>query len=139
MKINENTNKLERRILLSVLWTFLSVNYIMCDVLSNMEAPVLQQLIKGQVAGMELTQEFLLFAAISLEIPFIMIVLSRVLLFKINKISNIAASTLMIIYQLGSFFAGTAPSLHYIFFSVIEITGNGIILILVLKWVNGNE
>jgi hypothetical protein len=91
----------------------------MCDVLSNMESPILQQLIRGQVAGMELTQGFLLFAAISLEIPFIMIVLSRVLPFKINRILNIAASSLLIIYQIGSFFTGTESSLHYFFFSAI--------------------
>lgn len=139
MKTTNNTNQLNRKTLLSILWTFLSVNYIMCDVLSNMETPVLQQLIKGQVAGIELTQKFLLFAAISLEIPFIMIVLSRVLPFKINKISNVIASALMIIYQLGSFFVGTGSSLHYIFFSTIEIVGNGVIFLLALKWVNRNE
>lgn len=139
MKTTNNTNQLNRKTLLSILWTFLSVNYIMCDVLSNMETPVLQQLIKGQVAGIELTQKFLLFAAISLEIPFIMIVLSRVLPFKINKISNVIASALMIIYQLGSFFVGTGSSLHYIFFSTIEIVGNGVIFLLALRWVNRNE
>lgn len=138
MKTNENTVKLERKTLLSILWTFLSVNYIMCDVLSNMETPALQELMKGQIAGVNVTQEFLLFAAISLEIPFIMIVLSKVLPFKINKILNIAASALMIFYQLGSFFVGTA-SLHYIFFSAIEVAGNGIIFLMALKWVNRNE
>lgn len=44
MKTNENTVKLERKTLLSILWTFLSVNYIMCDVLSNMETLALQEL-----------------------------------------------------------------------------------------------
>lgn len=138
MKPIVNITTPERKTLLSVLWTFLSVNYIMCDVLTSMEAPVLQQLIKGQVAGINVTPEFLLFAAISLEIPFIMIVLSRVLPFKINKISNVAASALMIFYQLGSFFVGTA-SLHYIFFSIIEVAGNGIIFLIALKWVSRNE
>ena len=138
MKKTDNTNQPERKTMLSILWIFLSVNYIMCDVFTSMEAPVLQQLIKGQVAGMNVTQELLLFAAISLEIPFIMIVLSRVLPFKTNKILNVAASVLMIVYQLGSFFVGTA-SLHYIFFSFIEVACNGIILLIALKWVNRNE
>lgn len=136
MKTSVNTTTPERKTLLSVLWIFLSVNYIMCDVLSNMEASVLQQLVRGQVAGMELTQGFLLFAALSLEIPFLMIVMSRVLPFKINRILNITAGAIMIIYQIGSFFMGTAPSLHYIFFSIIEIAGNAAVLLLALRWVN---
>lgn len=134
MKPIVNITTPERKTLLSILWIFLSVNYILCDVYTNMETAVLQQLIRGQVAGMEVTQGFLLLAAISLEIPFIMIVLSRVLPFKINRVLNITASALMIIYQLGSFFIGTAPSLHYIFFSIIEVVGNGMILLLALKW-----
>ncbi|HYE10269.1 MAG TPA: DUF6326 family protein [Patescibacteria group bacterium] len=129
----------ERRTLLSLIWIFLSVNYILCDVLSNMEASVLQQMMKGQIAGMELTQGFLLFAAITLEIPFIMIVLSRMLPFRVNKILNIIAGSMMIIYQLSSYHMGTLPSLHYIFFSVVEILGNVIILVLALKWTDGKN
>lgn len=136
MKTYVGNSATERRSLLSVLWVFLSVNYIMCDVLSNMEATALQQMIRGQIAGMDLTQGFLLLAAISLEIPFVMIVLSRILPFKINKAFNIAASSMMILYQSGAFFLGTLPSLHYIFFSLIEIIGNAVILLITLKWIN---
>lgn len=118
----------------SVLWTFLSVNYILCDVLSNMEASVLKGLLAGNTAGIEMNQGFLLVAAISLEIPFVMIVLSKVLKFRANKIMNISAGLLMAIYQIGSFFVGSAPSLHYIFFSAIELACNLFIVYYALKW-----
>ncbi|MZQ99702.1 MAG: hypothetical protein GT601_18710 [Acidaminobacter sp.] len=120
--------------LLSKLWTFLSLNYILCDLLSNMEMSVLQMLLEGKVGGIPMTEGMLLFAGVSLEIPFLMIVLSAILPSKANWIANIAAAILMIVYQLGSFFFGSGVTFHYVFFSAIEILGNAAILMLALKW-----
>ena len=52
--------------LLSKLWVFLSLNYILCDLLTMMEMKVLRGLIDGNIAGIPMTQGFLLFAGISL-------------------------------------------------------------------------
>ncbi len=137
MMEKQNDNRMQynrRRDILSTLWIFLAVNYILCDVLSNMESSVLKGLLEGKTAGIVMNQGFLLAAAISLEIPFVMILLSKVLKFKINKIINIIAGLFMALYQLGSFFVGSAPSLHYIFFSVIEIIGNLFIVGYAWKW-----
>jgi len=121
-------------VLLSKLWAFLSLNYIFCDVLSNMEMSVLQTLFEGNIAGIPMTEGFLLMAGISLEIPFLMILLATVLSYKANRITNMAVAILMIIYQLGSFFAGSDITLHYMFFSAVEILGNMTILVLALRW-----
>lgn len=120
--------------LISKLWVFLSLNYIFCDVLSNMEMSVLQMLIKGNVGGVPMTEGMLLFAGISLEIPFLMVVLSVILPYKVNRITMMAAAILMIFYQLGSFFFGSDVTLHYMFFSAVEIIGNIAILVLALRW-----
>lgn len=120
--------------LLSKLWVFLSLDYILCDVLSNMEMDVLRGLFDGNIAGISMTQGFLLLAGISLEIPFLMVVLSAVLPYKANRIINIGAAILMIMYQLASFFAGSDNTLHYIFFSVMEILGDAVILVLAVRW-----
>ena len=120
--------------LLSKLWVFLSLNYILCDLISNMEMSVIRGLFDGNIAGIPMTAGFLLFAGISLEIPILMIVLSTILPYKANKIMNIGAGILMIIYQLGSFFAGSDVTLHYMFFSAVEILGNASIIVLALKW-----
>lgn len=122
----------QKKDLLSSLWVFLSLNWILCDVLTNMESSVLKGLIEGNTAGIEMNQGFLLVAAISLEIPFLMVVLAKVLPGKVNKIVNIITAILMAVYQAGSFFVGSAPSLHYIFFSVIETLG--CVLIVCLAW-----
>ena len=126
--------KIQLPMLLSKLWIFLSLNYILSDLLSNMEMSVMKGLLEGNIGGIPMTQGFLLLAGISLEIPFIMVVLSVVLPYKSNRRINIGAATLMIIYQLVSFFIGSDTTLHYMFFSAVEILGNLLILVLAIKW-----
>ena len=120
--------------LLSKLWVFLSLNYILCDLLSNMEMAVIRGLLEGNIAGIPMTQGFLLLAGISLEIPFLMVVLSVILPYKSNRRINIGAALLMIMYQLGSFLVGSDITQHYVFFSTMEILGNTVILVLAVKW-----
>ena len=131
LKSNLNDPK---SVFLSKIWVFLSLNYILCDVLSNMEMSVLQMLLEGNVGGVLMTEGMLLFAGISLEIPFLMILVSTILPYKANRITNMVAAALMIIYQLGSFFFGSDVTLHYTFFSAVEILGNVAILVLALRW-----
>lgn len=120
--------------LMSRLWVFLSLNYIYCDALTNTEAGVLRGLLEGKIGGIEMTQGLLFFAGISLSIPFLMSLLSTILPYKANKITNIAAALLMIAYQLVSFCFGSETTLHYVFFSVVEILGNAVIFLLALRW-----
>jgi hypothetical protein len=121
-------------LLLSKLWVFLSLNYILCDLLSNMEMTVIRGLLDGNIAGIPMTQPFLLLAGISLEIPFLMVVLSAILPYKLNRRINIGAAVLMILYQLASFSVESDITQHYIFFSTTEILGNIVILVLAVRW-----
>jgi hypothetical protein len=120
--------------LLSKIWVFLSLNYILCDVLSNMEMSVLKMLLEGNVGGVPMNQGMLLFAGISLEIPFLMVVLSAILPYRANRITTMVAAVIMIAYQAVSFLFGSEVTLHYAFFSTIEILGNLIILVLAIRW-----
>ena len=120
--------------LLSKLWVFLSLCYIYCDVLSNMEMAAIRSLLEGNIAGIPMTEGFLLLAGISLMIPFLMVVLSMVLPYRVNRPINMGAAILMILYQASSFFIGSDSTLHYIFFSAVEILGNGVILLLAAGW-----
>lgn len=128
-----NKNVKRREIIVS-LWIFLSLNYILCDLFSNMEQSVIQGLLRGEIAGMAVTEGFLLLAAFSLEIPFMMIVANRLFSRKILKPINVIAGILMIVYQVGSFSMGGGSTMHYIFFSVIEIIANIAIVYLAWKW-----
>ncbi len=127
-------NKAEKpHVLLPLLWVFLSLNYILCDLLSNMESATLLGLLENSAGGFPVTEGFLLFAGITLEIPVLMILLSAVLPFKANRIVNICAAMLMIVYQLGSFTVGSGVTLHYAFFSAVEILGSAAVIVLAAR------
>ena len=124
---------MDKKTILSTLWIFLTVNYIFCDVFTLMYSEELKQILTGKVGDMAMTQSFLLAFAIIMEIPMVMIFLSRILNLKINRALNIIAGLILTVIQTGSLFAGT-PSLHYIFFSIIEILTTLLIVWYALKW-----
>lgn len=132
MKAYERIFEVNMKTWLSTLWIFVSVNYIFCDVLSIMDPEFIQGIVSG-TAPVQMTQGALLAAGISLEIPFIMIILSRILKYGVNRWANIAAGLLMVLYQVASFFVGTS-TLHYIFFSVVEIGCDLLIVWFAWKW-----
>jgi hypothetical protein len=124
----------DRRIILSTLWIFVTVNYIYCDVIGIMDPGIFQGLMTGHAAGsLQITQEFLLGAAILMEIPLAMIVLSRILEYRVDRFANIIAGTIMTAVQFGSLFVGT-PTPYYIFYSTIEMTCTLIIVWYAWKW-----
>ena len=118
---------------LSILWIFVTVNYIFCDVFTLMYSEELKQILSGTVGTVIINQGFLLGFAIIMEIPMAMIFLSRFLKFRINRPLNIVAGFVMTIIQAGSLFAGT-PTMHYMFFSIIEIATTIAIVWFAWKW-----
>jgi len=125
MLSNENAmKKIDSKVLLSSLWIFLTANCIYRDILSNMEPGTLQGYLAGKVGEINITQGFLLAAAIMMEIPFAMIILSRVLKGAANRWANCLASLLLIVIEIGTMGIGTTPTLHYLFYSVIVIVCN---------------
>ena len=111
----------DRTAILSTVWIFLTANYIYCDVLAHMEPATIKEIITGTIGSIQVTQGFLLSAAIMMEIPFAMILLARVLPYRANRWANIIAGTVMVVIQVGTMGMGTAPTLYYLFYSAIEI------------------
>lgn len=106
---------------LSMLWIFLVANYLYCDVLSLMDPTFQRALLQGGPPGLPMTEGFLLGAGILMEIPMAMILISRLLEHRSNRCFNLVASLLMTTVQIGSFWMGTGPTLHYLFFSALEV------------------
>ncbi len=117
----ETTTNFDRKVILSTLWIFVTANYIFCDVMTLMNSEDLKQILTGTVGSLEMTPRFLLWAAIFMEIPFVMILLSRVLKYKANRVSNIVAGCIMTVIQIMSLFVGSGSTPHYTFFSIVEI------------------
>lgn len=120
--------------LLSTLWVFVTVNYIFCDVVTLMNPNDLRNIISGTVGNIQMSESFLLGAAIMMEIPFVMILLSRLLNYGTCRIANVIAASIMTIVQVASLFAGTRPTPHYHFYSAIEISCTVFILLYALKF-----
>jgi hypothetical protein len=129
--------KIDTKVLFSALWIFLAVNYIYRDILSNMEPGVLQGYMAGKVGEITITQGFLLAGALMMEIPFVMIILSQVLKGAANRWANIIAAILMIVIEVGTMGLGTAPTLHYLFYSLIVIASN--LFIIWIAWKRYNS
>ena len=138
MNTNQKTAEMNyTRILLVLLWIFYTVNFMYADQLSSLVPGVLEETMSGYLAGgtVQITPGFLLGTAIVWEIPFLMIVLSWVLKYKVNRWANIIAGTIMAVIQIGSLFMGT-PALYYIFYSIVEIAGMLLIIWNAWKWKN---
>ena len=122
----------DRKKLLSVLWIFLTVNYIYCDIFSLHDAKMLQAFLTGEVGNMKITEEFLLSFAFIMQIPMIMILLSRYLTYKLNKYLNIVAATISGSIQ--SFTVYMGGTLYYMFFSFFEISTALLIVFVAITW-----
>jgi hypothetical protein len=118
---------------LSTLWIFLTVNFIFCDVFTLMHSEDLRKILTGNVDGIQMSQQFLLGFAFIMEIPMLMILVSRVLRYPSNRILNVVFSILLAIVQIWSLTAG-GNTLHYWFFSIIEIATLFSILFLAWFW-----
>lgn len=124
---------MEMKTKLSTLWLFATLNFIYCDVLGLMNPSMLKGFLNGNVAGIDISQGFLLASGVLVEIPMAMVLLSRILGPRANRVANIVAGVVMTAVQVGSNFMGT-PTPYYIFFSIIEIATTGVVVWFAWNW-----
>lgn len=123
----------DRRVLLSSLWVFVMLNYLYADVISLMDPVLLPQWLAGNVEGMAITRPFLLGAAVMMEVPIAMTLLSRVLPYRANRWANIGAAVFKTVVMVATLFVGR-PSGYYVFFATIEIACTVFIAALAWRW-----
>ena len=85
---------LNTRSLLSGLWLFVLLNIIFRDLHEFATAAAIDEIMSGFVNGVEITEGLLLIGFVLVEIPISMVLLSRVLKYKINRWANILAAVL---------------------------------------------
>ena len=124
---------MNKKVLFSTLWIFVTVNYIFCDVFTLFHSESLKQLMTGEMGGMKINQSFLLSFSILMEMPMVMIVLSRILPYKSNRLANIIVALIMTLVQAATLFTDD-NTLHYIFFSIIEVGTTSFILYSAWNW-----
>lgn len=127
------TIKTDQKAILSTLWIFATLNYLYCDIMGLMDANFLKQYLTGTVNGMSMNENFLLGAAILMEIPIAMVLFSRILKYKANRWANISAGIIMTLVQTATLIAGS-PTKYYLFCSIFEIATTIFIVWFAVKW-----
>lgn len=139
-QITEATTEMkDMKVKLSTMWIFAMFNYLYADILTlTLALAHPEALKKGYVGGVPVSQGFMLGAAILMEIPIAMILLSRILRYKVNRWANIIAAVILTVAQALSFVIGGTPRIisFYTFFSTIEIVCTLLIVWYAWKWPN---
>jgi hypothetical protein len=127
--------RVTRRTVVASVWLFVVLCYLYCDVLGFFVPHDLQAILNGRVGSIALSEAFLLGSAVLMTIPMAMVLVSRVAPHRVARWGTVAAATVMTAAQVGSLFVGTGATLHYLYFSAIEITSTGFLAVYaVLRW-----
>lgn len=127
----QKKNKLDTSVTLSTLWIIIMLNMIFADIYS-----IMVELVKKNTLDIPDNVEIIMLVAVFVtNIPLMMIYLSRVLHYRTNRLLNIIAGFLTIIYVVGG--GSTAP--HYIAAATIEIVFLVIIIVTAWRWKNIDE
>ena len=120
-----NTDDVKTKI--STLWIFVMFNMLAADIFGFMLPGVLEEIISGTLG---ITEALMLIPAVMIEIPILMIFLSRILKYKANRLANIIAVAITIFFVVGM----GSITLVYIFFATIEVVAMLLIVWLAWKW-----
>ena len=127
----ELTKKVDRKVMLSTLWIVLIINMIYADIYS-----LIVEIAKGgrmeDIPGD--VKIMMAFAAIVTNIPVVMIFLSRILKYAVNRYLNMGVGIFTIIYV----WEGMSSYPHYIIIATIETVLALVIIRMAWKW-KGDE
>ena len=109
----------DRKKMLSLLWIFAMLNYMYADILTLTDPAMLNQIISG-TAPVKMTPGALFAAAVLMETAIMMVLLSRLLNYRANRLLNIVIGILHTIAVFASMFAGK-PASYYLLYGIIEM------------------
>ena len=125
--------KVNVKIKLSALWIALMFLYTYADILGFYAPGNIEELISGEIAGIQMTQELLLGSTILMAIPSVMVFLSLALNAKANRLVNIIVGLVYIVVLGSTFLTGRNPA-YYILFAILK----AVLLVLIIwqawKW-----
>jgi tetrahydromethanopterin S-methyltransferase subunit F len=125
--------KIDIKIKLSALWVALMFCYTYADILGFYAPGNLEELLSGEIAGIQMTQGMLFGSAVLMVIPSMMIFLSLVMMAKANRLVNIIAGIVYLVVLVSTFFTGRNPA-YYLFFAVVKAILLGLIVWFAWKW-----
>ena len=112
---------LDRKVVLSTLWIFATLNYVYADVFNlYFDKDIIRQVQSGYIGSMRITQGLGLAFAILIETAIAMVLVSRILPYVANRWANVAVGILQTASVVLSSLGGPI-TLFYGFFAVIEV------------------
>lgn len=121
------------KIKLSALWVALMFCYTYADILGFYAPGNIEELISGEIAGIQMTQGMLLGSAVLMGIPSVMIFLSLTLKAKANRLANVIAGVVYLAVLAGTFLTGRNPA-YYLFYATVKAVLLGLIVWSAWKW-----
>lgn len=123
---------IKTRTLLSTLWVVLMLNMIYVDVLAQNIPGIREEMLA--FAGETPIPQLMFFAAIVIEIPILMVLLSRLLKWGISRWVNMGAAVLMIAFVVGPEIGNPAVNPHYLFMGAIEVLFMIGVIVVAWQW-----
>lgn len=123
----------DKKVVLSTLWVFVLMNMIYADILNTLKPEYLKEI---EYVGNNMSGETVLLFALLMEVPIAMILLSRTLERKCNRILNFIAVPISILWVIVPSIIineGNTP-LSYIFFASIETVAMLFIMWYACSW-----
>jgi Family of unknown function (DUF6326) len=110
---------------LSTLWIFATLNFIYADVVTLFDKSVVTNISQGTLLGF----------AVLVETAFAMVLLSRVLKYRVDRWANVIVGVINTVAVVASLLVQT-PALYYLFFATIEIATTLVIIWYAWTWPN---
>ena len=124
MRNNDN-----RRVLLSVLWIFIILNFFARDIHELGRPGMLKQMMSGTIDGVVITEMLMLLGGIMIEIPILMTILALLLPQGMNRWANIGVGLLTMVMIVAM---NLKPDLDNVFFMSIQLIA--LIAIVGIAW-----
>ena len=123
---SNNKFDIDKKALLSTLWIFVLLNIIFRDLHEFFRAGMVEEIITGT----PVSEQVMLIGGIMMEIPILMVLLSPILDYRINRWANIiiGAVVIALIISVGY------EDLDDIFFATVEVIALSAIVWLATKW-----
>ena len=127
---NHKSIRIDIKALLSTLWIFVLFNMIFRDLHEFGRPGFLEEIMTGIVNGVQITEGLMVLGGIMAEVPISMVLLSRVLKYRVNRWANIIAGVITISFVINN----GVRDLDDVFFAAIEVAALTIIVWCAWKW-----
>ncbi|UCE80571.1 MAG: hypothetical protein JSV94_05305 [Methanobacteriota archaeon] len=126
--------KMDVKMKLAILWAALVFCYAYTDIISFFQPGTLEELLTGELAGIEMTQGLLFGMSILMSVSILMIVLSVLLKARVNRLVNIIVGVFHGCVLVATLLVPGDVWAYYTYFMIVEAVLIGLIVWHAWKW-----